>query len=66
MRETPRDAENYTNRAPYPLLHLLREASLERAIESHPDVAAIPERNIALMNSMGTEKLQALLQACAK
>ena len=60
------DAENYTNRAPYPLLHLLREASLERAIKSHPDVSAIPERNIALMNSMGVEKLQALLQACLK
>ena len=60
------DAENYTNRAPYPLLHLLREASLERAIESHPDVSAIPERNIALMNSMGEQKLQALLKACAK
>jgi hypothetical protein len=60
------DAENYTNRAPYPLLHLLREASLERAIESHPDVAAIPERNIALMNSMGTDKLKSLLKDCAK
>ena len=60
------DAENYTNRALYPLLHLLREASLERAIESHPDVSAIPERNIALMNSMGEQKLQALLSACAK
>lgn len=60
----PDDAENYTNRSPYPLLHLLREESLERAISSYPDVGAIPVRNIQLMNSMGQGKLKALLQAC--
>ena len=60
----PDDAENYTNRSPYPLLHLLREESLERAISSYPDVGAIPVRNIQLMNGMGQGKLKALLQAC--
>ena len=60
----PDDAENYTNRSPYPLLHLLREESLARAISSYPDVGAIPVRNIQLMNSMGQGKLKALLQAC--
>jgi len=57
----PADAENYSNRSPYPLLHLLREASVARAVESHPDVDAIPERNIALMREMGAGALQALL-----
>ena len=60
----PDDAENYTNRSPYPLLHLLREASLERAIADTLDVAEIPVRNIALMNNMGRDELQRLLQAC--
>lgn len=58
------DAENYTNRSPYPMLHLIREESLENAIASHPDVDGIPKRNIALMNEMGTKKLKALLEGC--
>jgi len=59
----PEDAENYTNRSPYPVLHLIREESLERAIASYPDVNEIPERNIALMNELGSEKLQQLLKS---
>lgn len=62
----PSDAENYTNRAPYPVLHLLREESLERVIADYPDVDDIPERNIELMNSLGQDKLQALLKSCLK
>jgi hypothetical protein len=65
--ETASDAaENYTNRSPYPLLHLLREASLERAIADTPDAAEIPARNINLMNSIGQDKLKALIQGCLK
>ncbi len=60
----PDDAENYTNRSPYPILHLLREASLERAIASHPHPEQIPEDNIALMETMGVVKLKHLLQTC--
>ncbi|WP_111642872.1 DUF1415 domain-containing protein [Marinimicrobium alkaliphilum] len=60
----PEDPENYTNRAPYPVLHLLREASLEQAINHYPDTGLIPERNIALMNEMGVDKLKALLATC--
>lgn len=60
----PGDAENYTNKSPYPMLHLLREASLERAIASYPYPERIPERNIALMEAMGAEKLQVILEAC--
>ena len=61
----PDDAENYTNRSPFPLLHLIREESLERAVAHYPDVEKIPERNIALMNSLGKDKLQEMLQACS-
>ena len=48
----PDDPENLTNRAPYPLLHLLREDSVEAAIEAHPDVDAIPDDNIRRMREM--------------
>ena len=58
------DAENYTNRSPYPLLHLLREDSLEQVIADTLDVEEIPVRNIALMNKMGSAALQKMLQAC--
>lgn len=60
----PDDAENYTNRSPYPLLHILREASLEQVIADTLDVAQIPARNVALMNGLGREQLQKMLQAC--
>lgn len=60
----PDDAENYTNRSPYPLLHLIREESLERAIANYPDSDQIPGRNIALLNGLGRDKIRALLQAC--
>ncbi len=60
----PDAAENYTNRSPYPMLHLLREASLEAAIDSYPDVDGIPDRNIALMNELGAEKMRSVLVNC--
>lgn len=49
----PDDIENYTNRAPYPTLHLLREASIDRAVEAFPDAAEIFERNIETMQRLG-------------
>jgi len=60
----PNAAENYTNRSPFPMLHLLREASLEAAIDSHPDVDGIPPHNIELMNKLGSEKMRGILVAC--
>jgi hypothetical protein len=60
----PDDVENYTNRSPYPMLHLIREDSLERAIAGYPHPERIPERNIELLESLGRDKLQALLKAC--
>lgn len=56
------DAENFSNRAPYPVLHLIREASVERAVAEYPDIDLVPARNIERMNSLGREKLHALLQ----
>jgi hypothetical protein len=58
------DAENYTNRSPYPVLHLIREESLERVIADYPDVDQIPARNIALMNRLGQNKLQTIMWTC--
>jgi hypothetical protein len=49
----PDALENYTNRAPYPILHLLREAQVSEAVDSHPDPAAIPERNIERLEKLG-------------
>jgi uncharacterized protein len=49
----PDDIENFTNRAPYPIFHLLREASIERAVEAFPDAADIYERNMATLRRLG-------------
>ena len=51
----PDDIENYTNRSPYPTLHLLREASVDKAVEAFPDADQIPARNIATMEKLGHE-----------
>ncbi len=47
------DIENFTNRTPYPTLHLLREASIDKAVEVYPDAAMIFERNIAVLKKLG-------------
>jgi len=62
----PHDAENFTNRSPYPLLHILREDSLRRAIAGYPDIDQVPIRNIELMNRLGTKRLESLLARCFK
>jgi uncharacterized protein len=49
----PDDIENYTNRSPYPMLHLLREASVERAIEAVGDTEEIYRRNIRTLRALG-------------
>lgn len=60
----PADAENYTNRSPYPLIHLLREQSVERAIISYPDIDSVPSNNITLMNQLGADTLSQIMQRC--
>ena len=54
----PDDIENYTNRAPYPILHLLREDSIARAAAAFPDAAGIYERNQATMRRLGHDGWQ--------
>jgi hypothetical protein len=49
------DVENFTNRTPYPTLHLLREASIDKAVESYPDASLIFDRNIEVLNKLGHE-----------
>ena len=49
----PDDIENYTNRSPYPTLHLLRESSIERAVAAFPDAAEIYEKNIETLRRLG-------------
>ncbi len=58
------DAANYTNRSPYPMLHIIREASLEKALESYPEPERIPERNVEHARHLGLETMQAKLKAC--
>ena len=49
------DIGNFTNRAPYPILHLLREESIERAVEAFPEASEIFDKNIATMEALGHE-----------
>ncbi len=54
------DISNYTNRAPYPTLHLLREASIDKAVQAFPDAALIYERNMEVLEQLGHEGWTAL------
>ncbi len=56
------DASNYTNRSPYPTLHLLREQSMERVLSIYKNPEAIPTSNIALAEKKGANYFKALLQ----
>lgn len=53
--------ENYTNRSPYPMLHLLREESVAKAIEAFPEADLIYERNITTLRMLGKAGLETLL-----
>jgi len=59
----PDDIGNYTNRAPYPTLHLLREASIARAVAAFPEVGTIYERNIETLKALGLAGWEALWAA---
>lgn len=56
----PDDVTNYSNRSPYPILHLLREDSVERAVEAVPEAADIFERNMETLRALGAEGWAAL------
>lgn len=49
------DITNFTNRSPYPTLHLLREASIDRAVAAFPDASAIYETNMQTMQKLGID-----------
>jgi len=59
----PDDIENYSNRAPFPTLHLLREDSVSRAVEAYPDPDSIVERNYATLRQLGLEGWRQLFGA---
>ena len=61
---TINDTSNYTNRSPYPMLHILREDMVSDAVAFYKDVAGIPKNNIAYTQLKGIEHMQALLAAC--
>lgn len=56
----PGDAENLTNRAPYPVVHIIREASIEKALAHYPNAGQIPENNILRMNALSDGEKQRL------
>jgi uncharacterized protein len=56
----PEDIGNYTNRAPFAILHLLREDSVEKAVEAFPEAELIFEQNIATLEKLGPEGWSAL------
>ena len=61
-----RAVENATNRSPYPMLHLLREASVARAVAAFPDTATIVEANIRTLRALGPRRLRALMAQCRR
>lgn len=56
----PDDIGNYTNRSPFPTIHLIREESLARAVEAFPDAESIYGRNIETLNKLGLAGWRAL------
>ena len=60
------DPANYTNRAPYPIFHLLREQSIESALAHFNNPENIPRANIQLARELGHTKMQSLLETAKK
>ena len=58
------DAANYTNRSPFPMLHLLRESNLEKAVANYPDAENISKRNVDNARALGFEAMKAKLDKC--
>lgn len=58
------DITNATNRSPYPTLHLLREESIDRAVEAFPHAESIYENNMTVMQKLGEMQWRSLMYAC--
>ena len=61
--EAPEAASHFSNRAPYPLIHLLRESMVSRALEDFADPDQIPNRNIEALSAIGVDELELRWQA---
>ncbi len=61
---SPDDPANYTNRSPYPMLHLLREATIERSLKNIDNPESIPLSNIERARSLGSTALEKQLEEC--
>ncbi|RFM27635.1 DUF1415 domain-containing protein [Deminuibacter soli] len=61
---TADDAANYTNRSIYPMLHILRESSVEKALKHYAEPEKIPERNIRYAHEKGLAYMQQLRNDC--
>lgn len=61
---SPNDAANYTNRSPFPMLQILREASITHALNNYSDPEKIPEQNIKYATEKGLAYMQALRESC--
>ena len=58
------DPANYTNRSVYPMLHILREKSIDKALKNYPDAEGIPNRNINFAREKGLDYMKMLRDAC--
>jgi len=58
------DVRNYTNRSPYPMFHLIREDSVEKARQTYSEVESIPRKNMTVLEVLGLETIRAQLKAC--
>lgn len=56
------DPENYTNRSPFPMLHLIRESSIENALKHYPNPEDIPNQNIQTMQGLGIKGIRKILK----
>ena len=56
------DAANFTNRSPYPMLHIIRESSVEKAIAGYKDIEQVPLRNVNTLRALGYRKMENTLQ----
>ena len=63
--EDPADVSHYTNRAPFPLLHLIREEQMEEVLKRYPHPEKIPENNVCLLRKLGLDKIRALFEKLA-
>ncbi len=53
---------NYVTRSPFPMLHLIRESSVTKAIEMHPDIEQVPYDNIKKLNDLGIKRIKEMIQ----